>query len=103
MKKSLIDPLFLKFSQQENTPYVNVYIKVNQNYFKYKHFDCSNDKNSQRLLTFKEELLNLFKKFPQSKITNYLCNINVVEADIHISDTKKILKTLKFNGIQILN
>lgn len=102
MEKNYTDPLFVKFSKQGELPYVQVYIKIEKNHFHYKDFELSNDKNSPRLLKFKEELFNLFKNFPQSTITNYLSNINVVEADIHITDAKRILKSVEFTGIQVL-
>ena len=101
MEKSKIDPLFVKFSKQGELPYVQVYIKIEKSHFHYKDFELSNDKNSPRLLKFKEELSNLFKNFSQSTITNYLSNINVIEADIHITDAKSILKSVEFNGIQV--
>lgn len=55
-----------------------------------------------RLSCSRKSCLIYLKFFHNLQLLIIFSNINEVEADIHITDAKRILKSVEFTGIQVL-
>lgn len=103
MENSRIDPFFFKFMNQTYLQQVEAHIRVDRCCFEYSKLPVSNDKDSERLLKFKEELDYVFLALPHSKIINYLSNVSVLEVLLDLRDAEKLLELKHFIAIQLFD